>query len=174
MVLRVILLTAAISAASCSQPEGSEEPTRAESSEAAEGAAQPERAETDPSADGEDEAEPEPAEPEGEVLEVVVKESQLQSSIPTDDRTVLHAVVDEGTLEVHIESLEAACGPVPELEARYVPGRVVLRLVPAADRHCIGRQEVKLRIDLPRRPTVETVRLRGASGEEIVSVDVPS
>lgn len=170
--LRVILLTASLLAVACSDCGEAEE--RADGVEPA--------APEQPQPSGEDRAgaEPttpeddgEPAEPEGELLEVVVKESQLLSSIPTADETVLHATVEEGTLEIHVEQLEAACGPVPEIEARLVAPRVVLRLVPAEDRHCIGRQEIKLRIDLPRRADVDSVELRGADGTEIVSVDVP-
>lgn len=169
---RVILLTALLAAAACSdteEPDPSAEATEEPAPAGTEASEEP----TAPG-DGEEPAGAEPAEPEGEELEVVVKESHLRSSIPTDDETVVHAAVDEGTLEVHVENLEAACGPVPELAARLVPGRVVLRLVPPEDRHCIGRQEIKLRIDLPRGADVETVQLRGADGAEVVTVDVPS
>lgn len=124
-------------------------------------------------ADHADQAQP-PAELQGEPLEVVVKESHLRSSIPTDDETVVHAAVADGVLEVHVENLEADCGPVPELEARLASGRAVLRLVAVDDGHCVGRQEIKLRMELPRRTGVETVELRGPDGQEIATVDVSS
>jgi len=172
MASRVILLTASLLAAGCSD-SSEDEGARAESHQGAEPVAEPQPAESQ-AGEGRDGEEAAPAEPEGEPLEVVVKESHLLSSIPTADQTVLHAVVDEGILEVHVEHLEAACGPVPEIEARLAPPKVVLRLVPAEDRTCIGRQEIKLRIDLPRRADVDTVELRGADGRPLVSVDVPS
>ena len=164
---RVILLTAALLAVACSEPDEPEVP--AERTEPA-GEAQPAAV----TGSAEEQEEPAPAAPQGEPLEVVVKESHLLSSIPTEDETLLHATVDEGMLEVHIEHLEAACGPVPEIEARYAAPKVVLRLVPAEDRHCMGRQEIRLRIELPRRADVDAVELRGPAGERVASADVPS